>query len=41
MTQSTMIALGDRADAGELRFIKSQPTADDVILRSIGFPQPL
>jgi hypothetical protein len=42
MAQATMIALGDRADASELRFIKSQPTADDVILRSIGvLPQPL
>jgi hypothetical protein len=42
MAQATMIALGDRADASELRFIKSQPTADDIILRSIGaLPQPL
>jgi len=36
MAQSAMAALGDRADASELRFIKSQPTADDIILRSIG-----
>ena len=42
MAQSTMTDLGDRADASELRFIKSQPTADDIILRSIGvLPQPL
>jgi hypothetical protein len=48
MAQSVMASLRDRedrmpadasqlrADAGELRYIKSQPTADDVILRSIG-----
>jgi hypothetical protein len=48
MAQSTMAALRDReelmpgdasqlrADASELGYIKSQPTADDVILRSIG-----
>jgi hypothetical protein len=48
MAQSTMIALGGRentsgalahhlrSDANELRFIKSQPTADEIILRSIG-----
>jgi len=53
MVQSTMTALRARedrapadapqlrADAGELCFIKSQPTADEVILRSIGvLPQP-
>ena len=51
MAQSTMAALRDRearmpaeaerlrADAGELRYIRSQPTADDVILRSIGIGQ--
>lgn len=48
MAQSTMVSLRGRADscpddapqlhadASELRFIKSQPTADDVILRSLG-----
>jgi len=48
MTQSTMTSLRGRedlipaaaqqlrADAGELCYIKSQPTADDIILRSIG-----
>jgi hypothetical protein len=48
MAQSTMASLRDRedltpanaqqirADASELCYIKSQPTADDVILRSIG-----
>jgi hypothetical protein len=31
-----------RADASELCYIRSQPTADEVILRSIGIlPQPL
>ncbi|MET0164331.1 MAG: hypothetical protein ABW318_04925 [Vicinamibacterales bacterium] len=30
-----------RADANELRYIKSQPTADEVILRSIGVLQQL
>lgn len=50
MAQSTMSSLRDqedltpadaqqlRADASELCFIKSQPTADDVILRSLGAP---
>jgi hypothetical protein len=50
MAQSTMASLRDRedlapaaveqlrADAGELAYIKSQPTADEIILRSIGFP---
>src|SRR5436309_8771822 len=28
-----------RADASELCYIKSQPTADEIILRSIGVPQ--
>jgi hypothetical protein len=48
MAQSTMISLRDRedltpadaqqlrADASELGYIKSQPTADEMILRSIG-----
>jgi hypothetical protein len=48
MAQSTMASLGDRddpipavaqqlqAEASELRYIKSQPTADEIILRSIG-----
>jgi hypothetical protein len=48
MAQSTMTSLRDReavtfadaqqlrADASELGYIKSQPTADDIILRSIG-----
>ena len=47
MAQSTMTALRDRegltpevrqlrADASELCYIKSQPTADEIILRSIG-----
>ena len=48
MAQATMAALRERedrapaaarqlrADASELGFIKSQPTADDIILRSIG-----
>jgi hypothetical protein len=53
MAQSTMAALRDRegltprdepqlrADASELGYIKSQPTADEVILRSIGaLPEP-
>ena len=53
MAQSTMTALRDRedltpeatrqlrADASELCYIKSQPTADEIILRSIGvLPQP-
>ncbi len=53
MAQSTMTSLRDRedltpadaqqlrADASELRYIKSQPTADEIILRSIGvLPQP-
>jgi hypothetical protein len=33
-------ALQLRADANELCYIKSQPTADEVILRSIGVQQP-
>ena len=42
IAQSTMTALSGRTDASELGFIKSQPTADDIILRSIGvLPQPL
>ncbi len=48
MAQSTMASLRDRehltpadarelrADASELRYIRSQPTADEIILRSIG-----
>jgi hypothetical protein len=53
MAQSTMTSLRDRedrtpadarqlrADASELGYIKSQPTADEMILRSIGvLPQP-
>lgn len=48
MAQATMTTLRDReertpadaqqlrADASELRYIKSQPTADEIILRSIG-----
>ena len=48
MAQSTMASLRDRADscpedapqlhadANELRYIKSQPTADEIILRSLG-----
>jgi hypothetical protein len=52
LTQAAMAALADReerapadrarirADAGELRFIRSQPTADEIILRSIGLPPP-
>jgi hypothetical protein len=51
MAQSTMASLRARedltpadagqlrADASELRFIRSQPTADDIILRSIGVAQ--
>jgi hypothetical protein len=42
MAQSTMKTLNGRTDVSELGFIKCQPTADDVILRSIGVvPQPL
>ena len=53
MAQSTMTALRERedrtpadaeqlrADAAELRYIKSQPTADAMILRSIGVPPPV
>jgi len=52
MAQSTMTSLRGRedlapvdgqrlrADASELGYIKSQPTADDIILRSIGVPPP-
>jgi hypothetical protein len=41
MAQSMMAWLRDRGeDASELRFIKSQPTADDLILRSIGLTIP-
>jgi hypothetical protein len=53
MAQSTMTSLRGRedltpadaqqlrADASELCYIKSQPTADEIILRSIGvLPQP-
>jgi hypothetical protein len=41
MAQSTMALLRDRGeDASELRYIKSQPTADDLILRSIGLTIP-
>ena len=48
MAQSTMASLRGRADscpddapqlhadASELRYIKSQPTADEIILRSMG-----
>jgi hypothetical protein len=51
MAQSTMTSLRARedltpadagqlrADASELRFIRSQPTADEIILRSIGIAQ--
>jgi len=36
-----MTALGGREEARELGYIKSQPTADEIILRSIGaLPQP-
>jgi hypothetical protein len=50
MAQSTMAAMRDRealapadaqqlrADASELCYIKAQPTADEIILRSIGVP---
>jgi hypothetical protein len=50
MAQSAMTSLRDRedlmpadarqlrAEASELRYIGSQPTADDIILRSIGVP---
>jgi hypothetical protein len=42
MAQLTMNALSGRTDASELGFLKSQPTADEIILRSIGvLPQPL
>jgi hypothetical protein len=53
MAQSAMTSLRDRedlapadaqqlrADASELCYIKSQPTADDIILRSIGAPATL
>jgi hypothetical protein len=52
MAQSTMASLRDRedlapadarrlrADASELRYLSSQPTADEIILRSIGVPPP-
>ena len=41
MAQSTMASLRDRGeDASELRYIKSQPTSDDLILRSIGLTIP-
>jgi hypothetical protein len=52
LAQAAMAALGTReermpsdrarlrADAAELRFIRSQPTADEIILRSIGLPPP-
>jgi hypothetical protein len=41
MAQSTMTSLTGRADASELGYIKSQPTADEIILRSLGvLPQP-
>ena len=41
MAQSTMTALGSGEDARELGYIKSQPTADEIILRSLGvLPQP-
>jgi hypothetical protein len=38
MAQSTMAALRGRADVSELGYLKSQPTADEIILRSIGAP---
>jgi hypothetical protein len=42
MAQSTMGALSGRADVSELGYLKSQPTADEIILRSIGaLPQTL
>jgi hypothetical protein len=52
LAQATMASLRDRddrpgpdavqrhADASELGYIKWQPTADDVILRSLGVPSP-
>jgi hypothetical protein len=41
MAQTMMTWLRDRGEeASELRFIKSQPTADDLILRSIGLTIP-
>jgi hypothetical protein len=41
MAQSAMTLLR-RADASELGYIKSQPTADEIILRSIGvLPEPI
>ena len=36
MAQSAMALLGGREEARELGYIKSQPTADEIILRSIG-----
>jgi hypothetical protein len=36
MAQTTMTLLRGRGDASELCYIKSQPTADEIILRSIG-----
>ncbi len=42
MAQETMTALGSRTDVSELGYLKFQPTADEIILRSIGvLPQPL
>jgi hypothetical protein len=42
MAQAAMTALSGRADVSELGYIKWQPTADEIILRSIGvIPQPL
>ena len=42
MVQSAMSLLRGPEDVSELRYIKSQPTADEVILRGIGvLPQPL
>lgn len=42
MAQATMATLSGRADVSELGYIKWQPTADEIILRSIGvLPQPV
>jgi hypothetical protein len=42
MAQSAMTALSGRTDVSELGYLKWQPTADEIILRSIGvLPQPL
>jgi hypothetical protein len=41
IAQSTMAALGGGEDARELGYIRFQPTADEIILRSIGVPSQL